>query len=1590
MPEFLTNLNQTVLLAQGAYAFFTTPDDVKRALIEPGRGDFASTQANRFVSLLPDGLISSTEGFDLRHHQSNDPSGFSASVFFDRSTNQYVLGIRGTESVSDIIEDIRRVGIQGYAGDQMVSLYRYYRKLTTAPGQPINYSDSEVSMLNSMRLGTLVSADLFSGIFRRSRFSSELAADVGIFPPDGSGTSVLAQGAPLIVTGHSLGGHLAMLFGRFFPDVTDHIYTYNAPGIGPQGEYALRRLGIPPVQGSRITNVASAMGNETIANIPGWSKPGENIGIFTEAGSPLYQHSIVPLTDSLALYGAVATLSPSLAGDPAAVSGIISAASPYAEESLEAVLDALRTTLGVDGEATLIARTLADLAARDDYYTNLYALLDGRSPGRDYRIESLVGKSAGELASMAATDVSVRFALNELAPFAAKNADFASFEDSFSGQWLASRAEWLEASLNANLVDRAFGFSGTSDNVLFRDIDADERYAKFDGIQGNLAMQVSALADRSRIQQFLDTATYNRSVVFGSDSASEGDQLLGLSGGDRLFGAAGGDRLDGGGGDDYLEGGAGADTLVGGSGDDVLNGGEGADRLEGGAGSDTYIFAGELDADTIVDRDGWIQAGGGNLTGGTGPEGSAFHSSDGRFTYEFSGDLAAAGTLVVNGGLRVEGFRNGDLGIRLTHEIGQQAPWTPVTDLDLYGDFEYRGYQISPNVYASLDDYGNPTPAMLATPAPGREDLDWEFPGTPGNTHISLGAGNDQAQDFFGGDDHIELGSGDDGGFGGTGDDLIEGGPGRDLVAGGRGNDVLYAGAIATVAADLSANSTLGSGGGGDLLSGGDGDDAIFGDAGANLIEGGAGRDRIFGGAGDDWIGSDVSMLAGLYDVNSVYTFWYTGLVDRLWGQGGPQTFTLTPASSFGAPGGARIGNTPIGGTSLFNTVGEADEIDGGAGNDTIFAGGGDDVVFGGGGNDYIHTGTGRDTVFAGDGRDFILASQDALGDYIDAGGGDDEVRIGNGDDVVMGGDGDDVIVNFTAGSDILIGGAGRDTIGAFGGADVLDGGPGDDRLSVFAAYGAESRIRMGRGYGHDRAEAFGGALVVEVAGDISPEEVTLAVAERVVPTGDAGAIVYQTLLDAEMTIGAGGDVLLLAGNFPSPQNLGRRIEFADGTVWDEAYIQSLRPQSGTAAEAPAIAGTQAAELLYGTEGPDTFSGSLGDDWLVGGAGNDRYRHGPGDGFDVVEDRGGSDLLEFATGISPAGLEIFSQGSDYVLTAGSGAVRIRGGRTPEGAIERVEFPDATAWSASDLEARAQVLPDNRAPQMPALLGSVAVDPGAPVEVTIPANAISDPDRFDSLSYYAVTANGDPLPAWLSFDAASLTFSGTPAASDAGSHEVLLIAADANGAASFGSLSIDVGGSEAAPDAGTPVAAAESMAVADTPPPSNVATPAWTAARRDDAFSEAAPASSSVEEPPRVGVPSDPVFRDMQARLDVLLQTGRTNLGERYAEAIREFEERRTQHDETPPPPPPSEDEVASWNSAMHSWHDRNPGFAETDLGGNDGTWTIGWGMPGPEDRSRDGSVGAGSVVGLGNPGAISRFTGAAAAPMLVEGLREIR
>ena len=64
-------------------------------------------------------------------------------------------------------------------------------------------------------------------------------------------------------------------------------------------------------------------------------------------------------------------------------------------------------------------------------------------------------------------------------------------------------------------------------------------------------------------------------------------------------------------------------------------------------------------------------------------------------------------------------------------------------------------------------------------------------------------------------------------------------------------------------------------------------------------------------------------------------------------------------------------------------------------------------------------------------------------------------------------------------------------------------------------------------------------------------------------------------------------------------------------------------------------------------------------------------------------------------------------------------------------------------------------------------------------MVVPTNTFGDVDAGDALTYSARMQNGDPLPAWLHFDATTRTFSGT--SSSAGNWDIQITATDLSGA-----------------------------------------------------------------------------------------------------------------------------------------------------------------------------------------------------------------
>jgi hypothetical protein len=125
---------------------------------------------------------------------------------------------------------------------------------------------------------------------------------------------------------------------------------------------------------------------------------------------------------------------------------------------------------------------------------------------------------------------------------------------------------------------------------------------------------------------------------------------------------------------------------------------------------------------------------------------------------------------------------------------------------------------------------------------------------------------------------------------------------------------------------------------------------------------------------------------------------------------------------------------------------------------------------------------------------------------------------------------------------------------------------------------------------------------------------------------------------------------------------------------------------------------------------------------------------------------------------------------------------------------RVIATDQGGLSASDTFAL-QVLPANAPPVVTTPIPDQTISTGAVWSYTLAAATFSDPNPADTLSYTARlddgTPSGAPLPAWLSFNAITRTFSGTPADADATALTVRVTATDPLGAAVSDSFSLTV-------------------------------------------------------------------------------------------------------------------------------------------------------------------------------------------------------
>lgn len=778
----------------------------------------------------------------------------------------------------------------------------------------------------------------------------------------------------------------------------------------------------------------------------------------------------------------------------------------------------------------------------------------------------------------------------------------------------------------------------------------------------------------------------------------DGDETIeGGGGNDILSGMGGNDKLDGGVGNDTLNGGTGEDALYGSTGDDILDGGADRDWLYGGDGNDTYRFGLDSDEDRVYDDSGFDTIA---LDPGLTPD-----------------DLTVT---IDDYGLLAFGIKGTSDTLTLPHFPSDRE----------------SGYSTMSVRFAD---------GMLLDMAAIKACL---TTGTTANDRL-FGFSTDDTLFGLGGGDEVNAGGGQDTVDGGAGADYLYGEEGNDALAGGTGSDYLDGG---------SGNDTLTGGSGTDTLYGGDGNDTY-------VFHAGDGSDRIsYNSAnwGDTLVfqdfneadihlekwqsGSDLAFVANATgDSISIEGFFVSdaGKIGQVRFANGV-IWDLTTIQLMASTAPSLL---PLEGTSA------ADNLSGGVGNDVLNGMAGNDTLSGGAGNDQIDGGTGNNILNGGDGNDSL-----------EAGSGNDTLDGGSGDDIIFGGRGNDTYrFGIGSGSDQIVENLGFDTIelGAGITADdvVLQRGGLDGSDLLLSINGTTDKLRIADCFGdYDAADPWGRIEQIcftsngmlwdlatinarLLAGNIASDR------DDALYGYDANDSLYGLAGRDTLEGGAGNDALIGGAGFDTLEG---------GTGND-----SLDGGSGT----DWLAGESGDDLLVGGAGNDNLDGGAGNDSLIGGAGNDTYHFGFEDGNDLIDnlstDAGHFDKLSIEFSDTEIRLERWGDSLAFVvIETGESVVVDQYFVSDAYRLDEVEFGSGSViWDRARIQEIADSLPPNQSPILLNPLPDQIAAQGVAFNYTVPASAFSDPDSGAPLTYSAALADGSALPSWLTFDAATRTFSG---------------------------------------------------------------------------------------------------------------------------------------------------------------------------------------------------------------------------------------
>ncbi|MDM7943902.1 MAG: calcium-binding protein [Hydrogenophaga sp.] len=908
--------------------------------------------------------------------------------------------------------------------------------------------------------------------------------------------------------------------------------------------------------------------------------------------------------------------------------------------------------------------------------------------------------------------------------------------------------------------------------------------------------------------------------IHGTDDA---DVINAGAGHDHAMGHAGNDMLQGGAGDDVLYGGEGDDVLVGGEGNDQLLGGVGADTLWGGGGTD--VLMGGLGGDTYR-----FELGDGNVTIEDGHEliegmgSSAFEDDEEGEMIDSAPNVLAFGDGISRQDLVFTEVGN-DLVITLEHSPQDRlvlkgfdpgrATFTHSVDVFRFHDgteiVELDTTQVGVTEYAGDDGawlFGTPVSDRLIGGAGhdrlfGRGGADRLAGGVGSDTyHVQASATPEKptqtviAEVWRPQDINVLNIDGDV-----TGRDLWLALEGDDLVLrmGPNGDSVRFVGFDPRVPGMQAPVERIELGGTGevihfnDLLALGIFDqDATLPDLLVNVGDGvidvdGTNATNLSGTLAFD---PDIDSAAiqrdlrfepdGAGGYRLLLSYGGEGDVVRIAGFSPADAAAALPwLLRYRFADGPAIEHTEWmkDGVHVVEGDSAADALSGTNLSDLLYGYTSDDLLAGGAGEDVLTGGPGNDVLRGGQGRDAYV------------------VNRGDGQDTIEDSVGDSMGNSLTLGQDITLEDLSFDIVGA----DMhIRHGVGDEVLvRNFAPEGAQGPWVI------DSLEfADGSSVLLREHLNRAPELVN-PVPDQVVDEGtpfllvlpqglfsdaDGDAVTWRLGIEAGSSPGdwlrfddasrtlygtpgfdAAGDFQVLVQGMDSlgASGFDRFNVRVDGVPQPEAPNRNLPPTLNP----------DTATLLANATAPVT-----------------------GNVLHNDTDPDGDTLVLLNTGAHQGLLGVLTWHADgaysYALDAASPAVRSLGA----GQTATEHF----AYTATDGQAQAQAQKQaqgglaitvegvNDAPVKQRALSGRLVIRKETSAWQLPADAFTDPDEGDSLSYTAALANGRALPDWLAFDAASRTFVATPPSHARGDLAVKVTATDTHGASASQVFGVNVG------------------------------------------------------------------------------------------------------------------------------------------------------------------------------------------------------